>query len=218
MPRRQERLAFSLIEILVVMMILVALGAMLFPAISETFDKSQQAACSSNLRKIGGAFHQYVQDNGAFPAVYGGWYPLILPYLDIDTSKNISVTRPSVLKCPSNKKHQWNTQNLSYGYNTFLGNNYSTVTNIVSLRIGSFAYPSQVILCGDIDNRLSDRNATLNYNRSGSPPGITHGGGANLLYVDGHVEWKRPEEVTEMAGRYTAPMRRMWGMYGGYAD
>lgn len=83
----------------------------------------------------------------------------------------------------------------------------------------SFSRPSQVILCGDVDNRLKAPNAIVNYNRTtGSPPGVTHNGRANLLYVDGHVEPKKPEEVTSQAGKYTTPILKMWGMYGYYAD
>ena len=214
-----KRSGFTLLEVLVATLVVAVAAALLVPAVGKAKERANRAACASNLRNLGNAFNFYVQDRGSYPTVYGGWYPLLLPYIGEDPSKDIAVSRPKVLRCPENRAHDWTIQKLSYGYNSFLGNNYSSATNIVSLRPANFTHPSRVILCGDVDSRLPAPGAVINYNRvTGSPPGVVHNGGANLLYVDGHTEWKVPSEVTETPGHYTLPILRMWGMYGYFAE
>ncbi len=58
-PRR----AFTLIELLVVIAIIAVLAAILFPVFAQAREAARKATCQSNLRQIGLAFAQYVQDN-----------------------------------------------------------------------------------------------------------------------------------------------------------
>src|SRR5436190_12911291 len=60
--RRFRYSAFTLIELLVVIAIIAILAAILFPVFAQAREKARQAACMSNLRQIGMAFAQYVQD------------------------------------------------------------------------------------------------------------------------------------------------------------
>jgi prepilin-type N-terminal cleavage/methylation domain-containing protein len=81
--RRQNRAAFTLIELLVVIAIIAVLAALLLPALVSSKKKSQQAACLSNLRQIGFAFAIYLSDSGDhFPdrrdlksSLPGGYHP-----------------------------------------------------------------------------------------------------------------------------------------------
>ena len=57
------RRAFTLIELLVVIAIISVLAAILFPVFASAREKARQAACASNLRQLGLAARQYVQDN-----------------------------------------------------------------------------------------------------------------------------------------------------------
>lgn len=74
---------FTLIELLVVIAIIAVLAAILFPVFSQAREKARQASCMSNLRQIGLAFGQYVQDyDELLPSrrdlklsVPGGWRP-----------------------------------------------------------------------------------------------------------------------------------------------
>src|SRR5256885_15549422 len=57
-----KKRGFTLIELLVVIAIIAILAAILFPVFAQAREKARQAACMSNLRQIGLAFAQYVQD------------------------------------------------------------------------------------------------------------------------------------------------------------
>jgi len=56
--------AFTLVEILVVMGIIAALSALIFPTYSKARAAAKQAVCVNQLRQIGLAMRMYVNDNG----------------------------------------------------------------------------------------------------------------------------------------------------------
>lgn len=53
---------FTLIELLVVIAIIAVLAAILFPVFAKAREKGRQTACLSNLKQMGLAFGQYLQD------------------------------------------------------------------------------------------------------------------------------------------------------------
>jgi prepilin-type N-terminal cleavage/methylation domain-containing protein/prepilin-type processing-associated H-X9-DG protein len=76
---------FTLIEILVVVAIIALLSALLFPALSRAREGGRTKVCLSNMKQLGLAFQQYVQDAGrrypgagvytAFGGHTSGWAP-----------------------------------------------------------------------------------------------------------------------------------------------
>ena len=60
--KRRSDLAFTLVELLVVIAVIAILAALLFPVFAQAREKARQAACASNLRQIGMAFAMYTED------------------------------------------------------------------------------------------------------------------------------------------------------------
>lgn len=85
---RSAKSGFTLIELLVVIAIIAILAAILFPVFAKVREKARQTTCSSNLKQLGLALTQYVQDNDeTFPGgQHGntdgrGWAGAIYPYV-----------------------------------------------------------------------------------------------------------------------------------------
>jgi prepilin-type processing-associated H-X9-DG protein len=100
-----RRHAFTLVELLVSIGIVVLLISMIFTAIQKVREAAHKVVCADNLRQIGIAAHQYHCDHARLPPGYlgpslknntnfpahlldGQWIghlPLLLPYLEEDT-------------------------------------------------------------------------------------------------------------------------------------
>ena len=92
-PARASR-AFSLTELLIVMVIIGVLAALLLPGISEVRDTVQMTQCRSNLYTIWQAYGVWRSDNDGRIFNGGSWIGRLLPYVEYDVD---------VFKCPVRK-------------------------------------------------------------------------------------------------------------------
>ena len=85
--------AFTLIELLIVIVIIAMLAAILLPGIQSAREAARRISCTNNLKQLGLAIHNFENAKGTFPAAtnypdVGGasaiinWAVVSLPFLD----------------------------------------------------------------------------------------------------------------------------------------
>ena len=179
--------AFSLIELLIVMALILILTVMYHGGGSRRVQNRAKQACQRNLVTLHLAMQLYANDHtGAFPAVPGATtaeqpMALLIP-------KYISTTAPFV--CPGSKDQiaegdSLKDRRISYAYFTGL-----TLTD------------SNAVLASDrqVDTTPKLRGHAV-FSADGKGAGNNHRQfGGNLLFVDGHVE-----SITAVARRDYSP-------------
>lgn len=156
----KEKSGFTLIELLVVIAIISILAAILFPVFATAREKARQTACASNLKQIGIATLQYIQDydelypSGTFFGVqyadHGcGWTRQMYPY----------IKSKQVLVCPNDGK----------------GSRLSYVGNANVYGVANFSKQSsvtQTVLLCEMQNFPYDVSDTYMYDQSPTTNGL----------------------------------------------
>lgn len=197
------RRAFTLIEILVVIAIVMILSAILLPVFNGARESARIATCSNNLKQIGLAINQYVQDSGGFypnsPSIGNcGWASSIYPYLKSE----------ELLQCPSLEYGEFRAEcpateviegagndgsayyeNWDGSYNLSGNSDFRNFTGpISSIRVKK---PSDRILAFDGLGQSStfEQKPPTDLQNLREEGYNRHRDGLNALFFDGHVKW-----------------------------
>jgi len=209
-------LAFTLLELLVVIALIALLSALLLPALTRSKASAKRIQCVSNLRQLGIATHLYWDDNASICFRYGGtptnggqlyWFGWMGPgsegerQFDPGQGALFPYLRGrGVELCPafnyylSQFKAKSTNSTYGYGYNRYLG---ASVKQAV--RLTQIARPSELTLFADAaqvntwQSPASAANPMLEewyyVDNTPSPPNahFRHQQKANVVFCDGHI-------------------------------
>lgn len=193
------RRGFSLIELLAAVAIIAILSLLIVSGVNKAVEMSRATQCAGNLRQLANAFFIYAQEhNGSLPQVYragssGHWY------YNTDFVSGLGFTQDDVWRgrvwaylCPSdtngnrNISIDGNTRFLSYGANINMGAGEAGDTNSPLYRAvptPRMTAPSKLLMLADADNFF--------FNVGGVNLIPRHREGINLVFADGHGEWRK---------------------------
>jgi len=210
--RETSRRGFTLIELLVVIAIIAILASMLLPALNQAKARANRVLCASNLKQLGMGLFLYADENrGRLPKSFynngGGygslpaytWRSLTIPY----------VGDKAVYFCPSRKEDMtWDPDTNEWGRSGYGANRVHYLWNTTpptdamggcsashpngQIALSLFAAPTETILLAEIDGataQVAYMNESHDFNWVGTAGSMRHGGGADFLWADGHVQW-----------------------------
>jgi len=197
--------AFTLIELMVVIIIFGILAALLLPVLFRVREKARAAACLNNLRQWGIATQLYASEHADFlpndgtpngTSVADGWYndlPRVLglpTYRQMPWRTNAGIDPGrSIWICPSNRKRS-NGANLFH----YCLNEHVNGTGAHNRRVRVANAPRPVATIWLFDNGKQAAVAQQNNVHTN-----LHNRGAQFLFLDGHAARFRNTEYWDFA-------------------
>jgi prepilin-type N-terminal cleavage/methylation domain-containing protein len=206
------KIAFSLVELLVVVAVIAIIAALLLPAVGAAKERGRRIKCKSNLHQIGLAFHLYAEENRDLlpdctsnnPSFFGSFWPWDLNTNVVTTLVAHGATH-DVFYCPSNPamddEMRWNFWKYHppapirvLGY-VFLMNGCVQVppdlwrTNIWGDGAHSASQTELVI------DAVGNQGGSFIHLQGGNSDRTSHldgklPAGGNIAFEDGHSEWR----------------------------
>ncbi len=219
-PRRQTCIrAFTLVELLVVILIIAVLAALMLPAFARAKEAGYRTRCLSNLRQLGVSMLSCAMDNDhKYPSNKGGSWPWDVSMALADSLvKKYGATR-GLFYCPAQpNQNSEKTWNFTSGYR---------VTGFTWLITESPQVPTQYMQTSSLstedapspqteilaDAVLSENGTYSNVNGGNAVNRSNHMDlagkfptGANILFKDGHVQWREFAEMQKRPKKFGNP-------------
>lgn len=211
-PCRRVMKAFTFAEFLVVAVIFLGIAVIIFPTGGRSRENARRSSCQSNLKQIGLAVAQYMQDSnerypmwqqGSDPA--RGWAASVQPYL-----KNVAIyqcrseTTSAEIE-PSSSSYSDYFYNSNLGPRTGGHRREQLANAALTIMVGDAASFSSnnassggTVTTAGIDGR-SEGKAVAQGQWVPGEADMRHMEGSNFGFADGHVKWLRPGIVTRDA-------------------
>ena len=220
----QAARAFTLIELLTVIAIVGILAAIILPVMGKVRQSALKSDCAANLRRIGNATAIYAQDNkGQYPrafAVVGSNYVFwreVLAQGGYLGAPDYGFKNPvpqdkwigahfTFLTCKAHRQ----TAPIVNASDGALRPTYSSNGSLVPAganskwrpRLESFSSPSRLAYIADGPAPTGASGVDINgafWSGSTKPDANAHGGVANILFFDGHIEARRADQIPASA-------------------
>jgi prepilin-type N-terminal cleavage/methylation domain-containing protein/prepilin-type processing-associated H-X9-DG protein len=171
-PVGTRLLAFTLVELLVVLAVIAILAGLLLPAIARTKESGRSTGCISNLHQIGIALQLYVQDNrNRLPWMYDWSTNLVSNTNGLSMVQVLFnyVGTSNVYRCPSEKQQLFDITGSSYSWNVLLNGQDADHLELFTNTFNPHEIP--VIFDKDKFHLIRGETRAVNY-----------------LYADGHIK------------------------------
>jgi prepilin-type N-terminal cleavage/methylation domain-containing protein/prepilin-type processing-associated H-X9-DG protein len=196
--------AFTLVELLVVVAIIIILAACLFPVLEQAAKKSEGATCLSNLSNLAMGAGLYADDWDDYlppalvPALPRGystcWDRTLQPYLH-NSELCVCLSDGNPTPGPS----------FTYSYTHSYGLNLAVTMlggyQCASLRRADLSNPSALVLLFDLKQPYS-YGWDASWGNATQYVAERHLGGANFAFCGGNCQWMHVDATLQGAGRW----------------
>lgn len=230
MSRRLWR-AFTLLELLCVVVVVAIVAGILFPVLFHAREKARQTRCLANLRQIGTALRLYADDHdgvstaGIYQERRGAphlafWYDAIQPY----------ARSREILWCPSDRDRDrrpasycWTFPHSFYRYTQpdepRVGNPaalwldwWERPAEVMQITESVFSWPERFVFWQFCGCPVADQQRHVPAHRSNGYTPFSnvddrHAGGVLCLFLDGHAAWKHRDRLLAQG----EDARALWG-------